>query len=169
MTSPDVAGPQTAASVTPEPLPSAAPLIFDDAQRSLLAAVLNRIVPPTASLGGAGDLGVAHTIERALATTPHLRRLFLDGLGDVAIASDTFSALTDAEQVDILERIEQRRPDFFAALVEHTYRGYYTHPVVQRAIGVDNPPQPLGHTLPVFDPAILERQRQRAPFWRSAD
>jgi hypothetical protein len=54
------------------------------------------------------------------------------------------------------------------ALVEHTYRGYYTLPVVRRAVGVDRPPQPIGYELPPFDPALLAVQRQRAPFWRKA-
>jgi len=28
------------------------------------------------------------------------------------------------------------------------------------------PPQPLGHHLAPFDPALLEPQRARKPFWR---
>ena len=59
---------------------------------------------------------------------------------------------------------------FFAALIEHTYRGYYTDPRVYTAIGYTHrPPQPLGHELPLFDPSLLEKQRQRAPFWRRVD
>ena len=67
----------------------------------------------------------------------------------------------------MLRAVELARPAFFAALVDHTYRGYYTLPEVHRAVGWESrPPQPLGHQLPVFDPALLARQRERAPFWR---
>jgi len=51
--------------------------------------------------------------------------------------------------------------------VEQTYLGYYTRPEVHTVIGFESrPPHPLGHQLPPFDPALLDRQRQRAPFWR---
>jgi hypothetical protein len=40
-------------------------------------------------------------------------------------------------------------------------------PRVHAKIGHDSrPPQPLGHDLPPFDPALLDAQRLRAPFWR---
>ena len=169
---PSVAGPQAAPSVVSEPPGRAAPAVFDDGQRALLRAVLNRIVPERADLAGAGDLDVGASIERTLATAPKLRRLFLDGLVQVAIASQqesagAFTDLDRAQQTRVLELVELQAPAFFVALVEHTYRGYYTLPRVVRALGVE-PPQPVGHTLPEFDPALLDRQRQRSQFWRRA-
>ena len=74
--------------------------------------------------------------------------------------------MDEATQAAALRRIEQSRPAFFAALVEHTYRAYYTLPRVQQALGWDRPPQPVGHTLQPFDPNLLAQQRARAPFWR---
>ena len=74
-----------------------------------------------------------------------------------------------ARQIATLQTVEEHAPDFFAALVEHTYRGYYTLPAVHHAIGHESrPPQPLGHSLAPFDPALLDSQRQRLPFWRKA-
>ena len=146
-----------------------APSVFDGSQRLLLTAVLNRIVPANGSLAGAGDLDVATAIEQTLSDSPYLRRVFLDGLRDIAIASAAdFASLPPAAQTDILQRVEQAQPTFFAALVEHTYRGYYTHPQVQRTLG-SRPPQPIGYNLPPFDPALLDLQRRRAPFWRAPD
>jgi hypothetical protein len=170
---PSVAGPQTSSAVTAEPAPAVAPPVFDDAQRALLRDVLNRIVPanPALALAAAGDLDVGAIIERTLSESPRLRRLFLDGLVRIAITASRstgaeFVALDPGRQTAVLEAVEQSSPAFFTALVEHTYRGYYTHSLVQRALGV-RPPQPIGYELPPFDPAILDRQRQRAPFWRS--
>jgi hypothetical protein len=146
--------------------------VLDEAHQTLLRSVLNCIVPAHGDLPGAGDLEVGASIERTLAESTRLRRLFLDGLTAIAIAAQyqtglEFSQLDAARQVTVLQAVEQRWSDFFAALVEHTYRGYYTLAAVQLAVGFEpRPPQPLGHQLPPFDPAVLDVQRQRAPFWR---
>ncbi len=170
------AGPQAAAAVTPREAPASAPRVLSDDERRLLTAVLDCIVPAGNGAPGAGAIGVAASIERTLAASPPLRRLFVDGLvaieveaarGDAEGAVQGFVALNTDAQFAVLRAVEETLPAFFAALVDHTYRGYYTDPRIYAAIGYDHrPPQPLGHTLPPFDPAILERQRQRAPFWR---
>ena len=169
---PDVAGPQTQPAVTSRPPSASAPSILDDSQRTLLKSVLNRIVPPRPEVPGAGDLDVGASIEQSMSASARLRRLLLDGLAEIAITSERdwhapFGASDPANQTAILEHIEHKHPAFFVALVEHTYRGYYTLPTVHRVIGHESrPPQPLGHRLPPFDPALLDRQRQRLPFWR---
>ena len=138
----------------------------------LLRSMLNRIVPAHGELAGAGDLDVGTSIERTLGGSVRLRRLFLDGLNEVAISAMqqsglAFVDLDAAGQAIVLETVERRYPSFFAALVEHTYRGYYMIAAVQRAVGFEpRPPQPIGHSLPAFDPSLLDAQRQRAPFWR---
>lgn len=141
--------------------------VLDAARRALLRAVLNQIVPAYGEVAGAGDLGVGDRIERTLSESARLRRLFLEGLTEIAVTGAGFVELDTARKIEVLQAIEERFPDFFVALVEHTYRGYYTLAAVQRAVGFEpRPPQPLGHQLPPFDPAALEIQRQRAPFWR---
>src|SRR6202008_3659725 len=109
-------------------------------QRHLLVAVLDLLVPPHDNLPGAGGLGVDAAIDRTLAQTPRLRRLVLDGLAEVVRAAGRdanadFLALDAAPQEAILRAVEAAEPAFFAALVEHTYRGYYPLPEVQAAIG----------------------------------
>lgn len=168
---PSVAGAQTEPAVVSEPTPPSAPPILGADQRALLRAVLNRIVPSQDALPGAGDLEVGASIERTLATSARLRRLFIDGLAEIAIAASRqaaagFTELDAERQIVVLRTLEQRQRAFFVALVEHAYRGYYTLPPVRRALGVERPPQPLGYELPTFDPALLEQQRQRSPFWR---
>jgi len=46
------------------------PPVLDEAQRVLLRAMLNRIVPARSDLAGAGDLDVGASIERTLAASP---------------------------------------------------------------------------------------------------
>ncbi len=145
---------------------------MSDDQRALLGAVLDRIVPPRGQLPGAGTLGVAASIDRTLAASPALRRLFFDGLVDLELLAARrhgrpFRDLDGETQDALLAELETARPAFFTALVEHTYRGYYLLPQVHEAIGWESrPPQPLGHELPAFDEALLDLQRRREPFWR---
>jgi hypothetical protein len=146
--------------------------ILTDAERTTLVAALNLLVPAHEHLPGAGDLGVAATIEREMAQSPPLRRALLDTLRAIEFASGEqgFVAHDTDAQESLLRAVEAAEPPRFALLVEHAYRGYYVLPVVQRAIGLSGePPQPRGHHLAPFDPALLAQQRQRAPFWRRID
>ncbi|MCC6626191.1 MAG: gluconate 2-dehydrogenase subunit 3 family protein [Chloroflexi bacterium] len=148
--------------------------ILSDDQRALLAAVLNCLVPAHAGTPGAGDLGVGVLVEQTLASTPAGRRLLTDGLTAIALISgrltrNDFAALDADAQETVLRAVEAAQPRTLATLVDYTYRGYYTHPRVQAALDFSGAPaQPGGHALPVFDPALLARQRERAPFWRKA-
>jgi hypothetical protein len=169
------AGPQPAAAVdTPAGQPVAR--VFDERQRELLARVLDRIVPAHDDVPGAGALGVGSSIEATLTRSAPLRLLFLDGLLTIDIAAGPAGFVTqEASALDgTLARVEAASPAFFAALVHHAYRGYYTHPTVlralERATGYPaRPPQPLGHRIEPWDEKLLDRQRERAPFWRRAD
>ena len=176
---PSVAGPQTEASVTSVEAaspagPFAAPMppILSDEQRQLLVAVLDRLVPAREDLAGAGGLGVDRMIERTLALTPSLRRLFLEGLTAIQVASAgqadrDFLALDATAQESVLRAVESSSPAFFAALVEHTYRGYYILPEVHAAIGFPSrTPQPAGQAMAAFREELLTIQRAREPFWR---
>jgi hypothetical protein len=146
--------------------------ILTDEQRALLVAALNCIVPPNGDLPGAGDLGVAEFIERVAADSPAGRRRLIDGLTAIQLAglrrgAPGFAALDADGQEALLAEIEVTLPLAFGSLVSYAYRGYYTDPRVQTAVGFEpRPPHPRGHDLPVFDAALLERQRQRTPFWR---
>lgn len=168
---PTVAGPQAAPGVTPRQAPTTAPPVLDGTQRALMKAVLNCLIPARAELPGAGDLDVAASIERTLSAAPALRRLVLDTLAEIAIVAArrtdrSFGELDSAAQAAVLEEVELTSPASFVALIDHAYRGYYTLPRVHQAVGFERPPQPLGHHVRPFDPALLERQRDRPPFWR---
>lgn len=75
---------------------------------------------------------------------------------------------------DALRLIEQGDSDAFGRVVAAAYLAYYTDPqvrvVLEHVTGYSaRPPQPLGYELPPFDDALLERQRQRAPYWRDPE
>lgn len=181
---PTVSGPQSEAAVAPAPDAAGGasvaqvyavppPSVLSDEQRALLTSVLDCMVPASGNLPGAGGLGVAAVIDRTLTQTPKLRRVFLGGLAEIEVASQRqagqpFGALDAETQESLLQAVEEAQPAFFAALVEHAYRGYYTHPQVHAAIGYPGrAPQPLGHQLAPFREELLQIQRGRQPFWRA--
>jgi hypothetical protein len=169
------AGPQPAAAVD-VPVGAVAGPVFDEERRALLAAVLDLVVPANGDVPGAGALGVGDAIERTLAGSAPLRRLILDGLVeiDVTAGSAGFQALEPSARDELLRAVDAAHPAFFAALVNHAYRGYYTHPTVlqhlERTTGYPaRPPQPLGHAIEPWDEGLLAKQRERKPFWRRVD
>ena len=145
-----------------------------DAERRLLTAVLNRLVPADAEFPGAGDLGVGAFLEETVGRDPALRRLFLEGLGAITAAcharsGKAFEDATDGDRDAALGEVQAARPAFFDALLVHAYSGYYSRPEVVRLLGLEAwPPQPRGHLMDPFDPALLATVRRRAPSYRAA-
>ena len=146
--------------------------IFSPDQRSLLSAVLNRIIPAKDELPGAGNLGVAAYIEETVSATTSQTRLFNDGLAQIAVATGqssakAFEGLPDAAKDELLRSVETAHPVFFDQLVLQTYNGYYTNPEVFRIIGYEVPKlAPPGSQPELLDTSLLDQQRQREPFWK---
>lgn len=148
--------------------------VFTQAQRDLLTAVLNRIVPPASPRPGAGDLGVAGFVEEVVAEKSHLRRLFNEGLALIDInsaskGSPSFLQLTGHAQDETLREVETASPAFFEQLVLQAYNGYYTHPTIFQQLeytpGAD---ANSGRPPELLDESSLEQQRIRPPFWRES-
>ena len=96
--------------------------------------------------------------------------LFTQGLGKIEIArpgikGGQFGDLPPTEQDETLKSVESSTPEFFQELVRQTYNGYYTNPQVFGAIGYAPGIPTPGEMLALLDESLLEKQRQRAPFW----
>ncbi|MCH7712937.1 MAG: gluconate 2-dehydrogenase subunit 3 family protein [Chloroflexi bacterium] len=144
--------------------------IFSQGQSQTLTAALNRIIPVEGDMPGAGDLGVARFIEAAAAVSPAKTRLFTQGLATIEVTSTrltgkAFAAATGPEQDQTLESMESSQPAFFDELVRQAYNGYYTDPRVFEALGYSTPQPEIGGQPELMDESLLEKQRQRAPFW----
>ena len=117
--------------------------ILSNAQRDLLSAVLNRIVPASGDMPAAGDLGIAGFVESVAAGSIGKRRILMDGLVLVELAASerggAFAALAEPAQVEALQSVEASNPEFFQELVTQTYRGYYTNETVCGALGYRPP------------------------------
>ena len=146
--------------------------VFSPAQRSLLSEVINRIIPTKDKLPGAGELGIAASIEEAAAATPELTRLFNDGLAQIGLAvgrdsAGGFEALSNTAKDDLLRSVEIANPVFFDELVLQTYNGYYTNSEVFEQIGYSLPKlAPPGSQPELLDVSLLDQQRKREPFWK---
>ena len=126
---------------------------------ALLAAVLDRLLPPHGDLPGAGGLGLAAQILPEQAE------------GVLAQLPVAFTELPAAQQAAVLEGIEQAAPAEFALLLKFAYIAYYRDPRVmariERATGyAARPPQPLGYELEPADPTLLDVVKARAPHYR---
>jgi hypothetical protein len=143
------------------------------ARHELLAGVLDTLVPAGDGFPGAGAVALDHVLGRAAASAD-LARLLVDGLGAVEDASPThevggFGSLAADGRESVLRRVEQSHPEFFEALVRHTYDGYYSHPTVLTRLGLDpSPPHPRGHRVETVDAPPLSRVRARGTLYRPA-
>lgn len=145
--------------------------VFSPAQRELLDAVLDRIIPPQDSRPGAGSLGIGDFVEGVAVGEPGLIRMFVQGLAAIEIAAAErgaggFAALSTGQKDDALRAVEASHGDFFEQLVLQVYNGYYTNLTVFESIGYALPSAPApGAKLDLLDETLLEAQRQRPPFW----
>ena len=135
--------------------------VFTGEQSRTLKSVLNSLIPAEGAMPAAGDLGIAAFVERAAATSSHLRRHIITMLTALPDAHAP-RQLSDEELHQRLERVEHEQHDSFDILLQVTYAGYYGHPQVQAALGwvdFEEPQFPLDR----FDAALLDRVRARGP------
>ena len=147
--------------------------IFSQNQMQTLAAAMNRIIPAEGNMPAAGDLDLAKFVEQAAAENPSKTRLFTQGLASIEVtcrqlSGKSFPESTEQDQLLILQSVESSNAVFFDELVRQTYNGYYTNPEVFQAIGYSNSQPDVSGQPDLLDESLLERQRQRPPFWTKA-
>jgi hypothetical protein len=125
-------------------------------------ALLDTLIP------GDGDFPPGGRIATTLATHDRFGPA-LDAV--LALLPPGFRELPPDERIPVLEAIEAAHPAAFGALIVGVYSLYYTDPQVIRVIGrltghSATPPQPQGHTLPPFDPAMVAIPAARPPLYR---
>lgn len=139
-----------------------------EAERAVLRAVMDRLVPPIDELPGAGAMGLLPEVEAMAGKHASFHRALV-GLLD-GLAADGFASLPGPAQDDAIGAFEKAQPAMFNALLEVVYLAYYGDERVHRRIGWRTGAlQPLGFDLPPFDEAILDKTRRRLPFWRQVD
>lgn len=134
-----------------------------------LTIVLDRLLPGDPGTGwpAAGALGLAEKAHQMA-----VERGDADRLATILQALPSgFDYASEDVQVAALKTLEADQPDDFDLLILYAYGVYYTDPrvrdVVEARTGYPNrPPQPQGYELPPFDGRLLDKVKQRPPFWR---
>ena len=135
---------------------------WSEAEGRLLAGLLDEIVPASADgrIPAAGALGVADFMAQKAAADPALAASLRQALAHAKTLAEArgarFAALDAAGRVAVVAALERAVPDAFAALLRHTYMGYYSRPDVRPHFGLsDRPTQPDGYDVPDDDPDEL--------------
>jgi Gluconate 2-dehydrogenase subunit 3 len=148
---------------------------FTGDQRRAIDRVLDEIIPPShdGRMPGAGQLGLAGYVDRALRSMPELRAMFVEsvsGLDTIAGRRHArrFADLAAPEQAEVINEHASSEHAFPPILVLHAYSGYYQHARVLEALGLGaSPPHPKGYVMQPNDLSLLDPVRQRAPMYRT--
>ena len=138
--------------------------IWSESHKALLNRILDEIIPASDDyrIPSGGSLGVAEYLEARAKETPELEEQFQRGLDRVAALAErkggVFEDLSSDERQQLVADLQTLEPDFFCALLRHTYMGYYTEPSVPPLFGLtDKAPHPDGYDVPDEDVEKLER------------
>ena len=146
---------------------------LSEEQRTLLEAVLDRLIPAAGVMPGAGAAGTADHIDGVAGASAQMATLFAAGLRSIELAASrrgsSFVEMTGDQQDEALRHIESNKSSFFETLLMHTYNGYYSNPAVVEALGLEpRPPQPRGHEVAFGDFSSLEAVQSRGQAYRDA-
>ena len=142
---------------------------FSEDEKRVLSSVLDEIIPPSddGRLPGAGQLGLAGYVVEALQKTPELQSMIAQGLSDLdnlarSRNAPDFAALSREDKLQLLNEW-----GFVLPLTLHAYTGYYQHPQVVEALGLEaRPPHPKGYQMEPNDLTLLDAVRRRPKLYR---
>jgi hypothetical protein len=139
------------------------------AQDETLVAVLDEIIPPSddGRFPGAGQIGLAGYLDEVLRNMPELRSMMVQGLSDLddqarRRTATGFAALSRQDKLELLNQ-----QGFMLPLTLHVYMGYYQHPRVVEALGLEaRAPHPHGYQVEPNDLSLLDGVRRRPKLYR---
>jgi len=147
---------------------------FTAEQEDILRALLDEVIPPSSDgrLPGAGGLDLAGHVARTVRQTPMLAPVVQYGLSAIAELAGTrspdgWAGLARAERSALLAEFAAGDQLFMPALLFLAYSGYYQHPRVVEALGLEaRPPHPKGYAMEAFDTTLLDPVLRRGKIYR---
>ena len=137
--------------------------VWSESRKAFLNQILDEIIPASddGRIPSGGSLGVAEYLEAWVKDTPGLEEQFSRVLDRTAVLAErkggVFEELSSDDRRQVVADLEALEPDFFFALLRHTYMGYYTEPSVPPLFGLtDKAPHPYGYDVPDEDLENLE-------------
>jgi hypothetical protein len=149
---------------------------FSADQRRFLDTLLDVVIPSSADgrLPSAGGLGIAAHVGRMVANTPMLGPVVeygLTALAELAAGRHPggWVALSPEERADVFHEFTATDQFFLPAFLFLAYSGYYQHPRVVEALGLEpRAPHPGGYAMEADDLTLLDEVRRRGPIHRDA-
>jgi hypothetical protein len=147
---------------------------FSIEHERMLATLLDVVVPPSddGRLPGAGALGLTDHVLRTVEQTPMLGPVVTYGLSALADLAATrngggWDGLSPDERADVLREFTATDQFFLPAFLFLAYSGYYQHPRVVEALGLEaRAPHPVGYEMDAGDFSLLDVVRRRGPIRR---
>lgn len=156
------AGAAAALVVSIQPVAAA---VFTEAERKVLRAAMDEMVPGVEGMPAASEAGSVDYIEQA---APQIEGLVVQLRAGLAKLGGRFADLPSTARVEMLKKVENETdPEFFRALRDMVYEAYYTRPEVWRRLNYQ--PHPTDHSGPSmepFDESVLEQARKRGKLYR---
>jgi hypothetical protein len=147
---------------------------FTAEQEDVLRALLDEVIPPSSDgrLPGAGGLDLIGHVARTVRQTPMLAPVIEYGLSAIAELAGTrspggWAGLSPTEHSALFAEFAAGDQLFMPALLFLAYSGYYQHPRVVEALGLEaRPPHPKGYAMEAFDTTLLDAVRRRGKIYR---
>ena len=147
---------------------------FTAEQERLLETLLDIVIPASSERGmpGAGALGLVSHITQTVRQTPMLRPVVEYGLSTLAeLAAERhpggWMALSAEERTAVFREFAATDQFFQPAFLYLVYSGYYQHPQVVEALGLEpRPPHPEGYQMDAGDFTLLDAVRRRGRMYR---
>ncbi len=146
-------------------------MMYKDNERSLLGALVERIIPASETHGvpGAGDetiltdiLGVAAPHHGAICGALAILEALAKEAGGIG-----FTNLSDSDQAATVEAFRAAQPELAGLIAALTAQCYYRDDRVMRALDMETrPPFPKGFEVAGGDWALLDPVRTREAFFR---
>lgn len=143
-------------------------------EERFLIGLLDVVVPASADgrLPGAGALGLGAHVAKTVAAQPMLRPVLEYGLSSLAglaaeRSPDGFAGLDDAQRAQLFRDFTATDQFFLPAFLFLVYSGYYQHPRVVTALGLEaRAPHPGGYAMETDDLSLLAPVRARGRMYR---
>lgn len=144
------------------------------AQRELLQAAMDQIIPAGDGMPAASEVGGVEYLDRLASESPEIKvdleksLTALQGLSTKRLGKD-FTALSPGDRVEALKKLEGQQPEAFGMLRDYIYESYYTQSKVWKLIGYEfYPTNTGGPKMRSFDESVLTKVKMMPKLYREA-
>jgi hypothetical protein len=142
------------------------------AQRELLRATMDEIIPAGDGMPAASAVGGVDYLDRLVSQDSDIRAELVRSLTAVQqlcrqqLGKD-FIAISQEDRLETLRKLEKQQPEILASLRDYVYESYYTQPRVWKLIGYEfYPTNGAGPKMKPFDESVLAKAKKMPKLYR---